>query len=732
VLRKEFEYEENLRGHRDPNVNTKYRHSTKDLLEDFTRHLRHTFGDVLKYAGTTTETEEVAGKIHDIDVLVVLSHLSEGDISFTWRIIDYLHLRYNIFVDCRLYSQDDLDDQAKIPPINRYLLRLFLTDLVGQNPFLGYSPPKSTLLSEGLKKIVEQEAKILTAMPRLAHDRGQLRTIAQCVYDAIRAFLLIENQPVADKGKACSLFCKSYPEFPEAEPVYQGYLEPHSVVDVTSFILDSLALVKHLKLRATKKRVRNEVLLLNTPSSMIPHPRDDYLSYDHNMPLGIVCLASYLKSVNVSVKVLDAYAENLGAVSTVDRIFSQDSLPRIIGMNVSSPNIHVAHRIAAYIKRVRDDLVVVCGGPHASIAQKHTLSTGHVDYVIRGEGELPLANLAKALFKNQHDRVDSIKGVYYARSGHVVGTENDTDLLPLDEIPPPDFAVLPIDKYFSVRKRLYLHTSRGCAFRCVYCSVPSCWGQGVREIPMPRFLEQLKAALEKFIPDEIQIVDDNFSHKNGRIIEAFCDGVLAMSLRVKWKCQLRADQLCEDLVKKMAQAGCFEADFGVESGNQEIQKRIKKNLNLDKTKEVVSCVSGTGIRTKAFFMLGFPDETYQHLADSINYAITLKQNGLSDVAFFPVMPFPGTQIAIAAGREVYQGAVIDDKRDMFDRSFAGHRLRKYSAKPEVSLNQLFTPNDLRLLVKFAYQRFEVAALVTDLKEEFTRYRSFEEANAYGF
>ncbi len=139
--------------------------------------------------------------------------------------------------------------------------------------------------------------------------------------------------------------------------------------------------------------------------------------------------------------------------------------------------------------------------------------------------------------------------------------------------------------------------------------------------------------------------------------------------------------------------------------------------------------------SKAFFMLGFPEETHDQLADTINFAVDLKALGLTDVAFFPTMPFPGTQLAQVAkdmtGKEVLQGAVMDDTV-IRDRSFANHRLRKYSAKPEVSVNERFTPQELRFLAKFAYERFESGTRVSNLQEEFKSYLEQEETLVYGF
>lgn len=701
-----------------------YSGSLNVILREFVLTLKYTFGNAIRYVGTTSPNISTT-RIRQIDLTLVFEAVTESQVSYVWKIINRVHGKYSIIFDARIYSVQQL---SSIPLINQYLLSRFLRDLLGENPFGDLSPDPNVLNERCCRTIREQEDVIITAMPRIAGAPGQLRTIGQSVYDAIRAYLIFEGHPVASEEQAYSYFTEHYQRFTEAVAIHAGEMDPSSVIDIGSYLVDSLAIVKHLFYRTENKSVADEVLLVNTPSSLMPHPHDDYLSYDHNMPLGLICVASYLREHGYAVSILDSYAENLGVLATVDRVFSGTTLPRVIGFNSSSPNIHIVHKIAAYLKRIRSDIIIVCGGPHASLATEHTLSTGDIDYAVVGEGEIPLFNLVKSIFGAPSGFPAEIPGVFSRKPNGVSGQVNNA-FLDLSTMPVPDLDLLPLQRYFAIKKRVYVHTSRGCAFRCIYCSVPECWGRSVRQIPADALRSQITELLGKYKPDEIQIVDDNFSHEEGRLIRAFCGMSIDAGWSIKWKCQVRADQLDEATIEMMSKTGCFEVDLGVESGNPEIQKYIRKNLDLSKTSKVISSISNHGIITKAFFMLGFPEETYAQITDTINYAVGLKSIGLNDVAFFPVMPFPGTEISKVTGRTVFQGAVIDDV-DVYERSFAGHRLRKYSAKPEISLNANFSPETLRLLVKFAYQHFNYGVHVKDLKPEFDDFVLGEESSRY--
>ena len=133
-----------------------------------------------------------------------------------------------------------------------------------------------------------------------------------------------------------------------------------------------------------------------------------------------------------------------------------------------------------------------------------------------------------------------------------------------------------------------------------------------------------------------------------------CDLINNNNLRFTWKCQARADQLDAELVAAMAKSGCFEIDLGIESGDVEIQRYIRKNLNLKRTLDTVASIRNHGMVCKAFFMLGFPNESHAQIAETINFAVELSVTGY--VAFFPVMPFPGTEISAVTGKVVFQVA----------------------------------------------------------------------------
>ena len=699
------------------------------VMTEFVKRLRLTFGSHLCYVGSTTASDDDSG---DIDVLVELHQLSDTHIRHVWNIISTLRSTWNIALDCRIRSSKDL---RTLPLLETYLLSLFLQDYFGKNPFPKDTPSPTEIQDACRRRIEQQEQRILALLPRVALEHSRLREIAQSVFDAARALLVLNGTPQVNKRDACDALVALSPAFDEIRSIYEGYLNFSAVRNIPVFIADALSLVKHLAYRAQSYPLRAFVLLVNIPSTVTPHPLDDLVGHDANMPLGLVCVASYLITSGVNAQILDAYALNLSASGVIDEIAKPRVLPRVVGLNSASPNIDVVFAIAKYLKRIDERITVVCGGLHATLAPQHTLSLPFIDYIVSGEGELPFTALCQHVIAHQSEPPPVIPGVYRrGDAGTPVGSPNP-NALPLQELPRPRFDLLPLrEVYFQRRQRLYIHTTRGCRFRCVYCSVHKFWNGSVKEVPMPVLLDHIDYAIHSFHPSEFQIVDDDFSHKRGDRILEFCRAIHARSMAFRWKCQVRADQLSADHVSAMREAGCFEVDIGIESGNPTIQHQIKKGLQLDRTREFVKALHDSGIIAKGFFILGFPSESSAQIQDTINFAIELKPLGLADVAFFPAMPFPGTELGELAGRlfghEVLRGAVMDPAVSR-DTSFASYRLRKYAAMPEVSLNAHYTPHDLRVLAKFAYEHFEHAVLVAHLDSEFLTYNQKEEALLYG-
>jgi radical SAM superfamily enzyme YgiQ (UPF0313 family) len=150
--------------------------------------------------------------------------------------------------------------------------------------------------------------------------------------------------------------------------------------------------------------------------------------------------------------------------------------------------------------------------------------------------------------------------------------------------------------------------------------------------------------------EEIDISDDTFNIKSGRVLR-LCEGLAKDGgILISFPNGIRADLMDRNLIKALKAAGTFRISYGIESGSPSLQKRMKKLLNLEKAAEVVRWTAEEGLITGGFFMLGFPDETREEMEETVNYAC---QNPFHFASFFYVIPFPRTYIYNEAIRRGY-------------------------------------------------------------------------------
>jgi len=143
---------------------------------------------------------------------------------------------------------------------------------------------------------------------------------------------------------------------------------------------------------------------------------------------------------------------------------------------------------------------------------------------------------------------------------------------------------------------------------------------------------------------EILIEDDTFVIVKDRIRE-FCDLLISESVDVTWSCLGRADRVDPDLLRLMKKAGCWHMSFGIESGDPEILRGVNKNLDLKQIQSAVGWSHQAGLRTKGFFMVGFPGETQKSLQATHDFALSLP---LDDISIMQLSPFPGSELYDAA------------------------------------------------------------------------------------
>jgi radical SAM superfamily enzyme YgiQ (UPF0313 family) len=359
------------------------------------------------------------------------------------------------------------------------------------------------------------------------------------------------------------------------------------------------------------------------------------------IPLGVFYLAAYLRQHGCRVDVIDAEARGLPPEAIVAHL-RQGGFDGL-GISTTTAIFHRAVELARIVKRALPRLPVIAGGPHVSALPLESLSGCEAfDYAIPQEGEESLRETLEMIEAGADPA--KVKGLVYRRDGQVVSNPARPYIEDLDSLPFPAYELIPdLTVYhpppFNYRNRPVANviTSRGCPNECTFCAKAT-FGRGVRMRSAENVVEEIETLLRRYQVREIAFVDDTFTILPDRIHQIF-ELAARRGLRFPWSCKTRINAVDEELLRYMKTNGCWYVAFGVESGDEEILKEIRKNIQLADVERVIELSNRTGLVTKGYFMIGHPKESLRTIEATVRLATRLK---LDQVAVTLNTPMPGT------------------------------------------------------------------------------------------
>ncbi len=371
------------------------------------------------------------------------------------------------------------------------------------------------------------------------------------------------------------------------------------------------------------------ILLINPyyPISETPSP-----------PLGLAYLASALSEAGIEVKILDlvVYPYSRAMLQNVLEKFQ----PQMVGLTAVTMTFDNAIGVIRDIKRLNPEILTVMGGPHVTFCSRETLIKHSVlDILVLGEGERTIVDLGRAV--DTGGDWDRVKGIVYRKDSEICSTAHRDPIPDLDALPDPARELLPLGRYRALGMPISLTTSRGCPFKCIFCVGRKMVGSRVRYRSPGKVVDEMEY-VNALNFHQINIADDLFT-ANRKHCLAVCDEILNRRLEVRWTSFARVDTVSEEILTKMKAAGCSAVSFGIESGNPQILKTIKKGITRDQVIEAVDMCRRSGITPHASFILGLPGETPQTIRETLDFGEQLKTLGLS-YGFHLLAPFPGTEV----------------------------------------------------------------------------------------
>ena len=347
--------------------------------------------------------------------------------------------------------------------------------------------------------------------------------------------------------------------------------------------------------------------------------------------LGLAYLAASLEEKDITPVLIDAKFEGIGFGQVMGRLKSEQ--PDLIGLTAFTPEIEDAAHLAAEIKKELPHAPVVIGGAHVTALPEQALNEFPCfDFVVYGEGEITLHQLALALEGKQE--MEEIKGLAFRNGGVQVNPPRDF-IDQLDELPLPAWHLLPRSDYYP------METSRGCPFHCSFCCRVT--GDKIRLRSPQSVVEEMEVVYSRFKPRHFTFSDETFG-VNHRHANELLDLMIEKGIprKVTWNITTRVDVVNLELMLKMKEAGCTSVGFGIESGNQAILNSVGKGITLEKAERAVMLAKQAKLRTNSFFILGHPYETKQTIHETLDFAARLNT---TRVNFGIMVPYPGTEIA---------------------------------------------------------------------------------------
>jgi len=348
-----------------------------------------------------------------------------------------------------------------------------------------------------------------------------------------------------------------------------------------------------------------KVCLINLPDL---HSLDPML----DPPLGLMYISSYLKSRNVSTHIIDL---SMYGRKDWEYILACNA-DNIFGITVNSPALPLVIEIAGYIRKLHSDAKIVAGGPHPTAKPNETKSFGLFDYIVRGEGEHKMLQITK---------------------GYEPSYSHST--LPINMYPFPDRESIDIHAYTRTVNGIHscsMITSRGCPYRCAFCSSRLMWNK-------VRFRDPWNVAQELRVIwnlgfKAVHFWDDTFTLRPKRL-KKILSYIKDFDFIFRCNGNLRNDT--KEIHQLLYDSGCREYCIGVESGSQKILNILNKNTTVERNKEVIQSAKDVGLTVKAYLMVGSPGETWETIEETRRFIEEIQPDQWT---LFNFVPMPGCDV----------------------------------------------------------------------------------------
>jgi magnesium-protoporphyrin IX monomethyl ester (oxidative) cyclase len=358
--------------------------------------------------------------------------------------------------------------------------------------------------------------------------------------------------------------------------------------------------------------------------------------------------------------------------------------PDLIGFYT---NDGITPAVVGDIRRLREagfDQLIVVGGPASSVPEP--FFAAGADIAVIGEGERTLMHLIEVL-EGRRELSELLGVAWPTETGEVHRSAPQVPIEDLDALPYPDRSHASPwayhDRWNPVARRPYATAvlSRGCPYRCTFCSSPFHWGKKTRVRTVESALDELQHLVETRGVRFVGFKDDIFG-LNPDWMVAFCEGLVRRRLGLRWMCNLEPRSCQRDpagMMALMREAGCAGFAIGLQAVDAAVLTRISRRpSDPDYVERLIRAAHDNGVLTVLEIIFGLPDSTPAADQDALRWALRVRPHL---AGFYSLIQIPGSPIL-----EEFAGAEVSPHQSAAAaRSAARLASRRYLTHPRTVL-----------------------------------------------
>ncbi len=358
-------------------------------------------------------------------------------------------------------------------------------------------------------------------------------------------------------------------------------------------------------------------------------------------PVNLLYLASSLLRNGYDVEVVDANAFGLTDNAVAEQVGRKN--PDLIGVPLMSETMAQTFLLTERLRSSCPRAMLLLGGPHANAMPQAVLKEfPAVDLALTGECEESLVMLCRAL-EHKTD-MGLIPGLWYRHEGKITGIRAGDPIRDLDGLSLPARHLLSeayqSNKYYMILEKQrpveILLTSRGCPFKCAFCSnIPGAFRARSPENVMAEIVDLHASGITSF-----DIADANFTHDPGRAMRIF-DLIIREKIAISFRFKSRTTGISRELAAKARRAGAYLVSMGMESGSQEILGRMNKKTRIEANIEACGTVMKAGLKLNTGWIVGFPGETRETIRETVRLILAVKPTTAN---ILRLIPYPETTV----------------------------------------------------------------------------------------